>query len=80
MKPPGALGDSATRVLLSVLDGATTWSEVMEATGLSRAGTHHVLNRLRREGLVDWARDDRSARRAGMLHPRCRIVPIVVIR
>lgn len=38
--------------LVSVLNGATTWPEVIRDTGLARATVHYHLHKLRDEGLV----------------------------
>ena len=47
-------GDSATRVLLAVLSGASTYEQLVKVTGKNRATIHEHLVRLRGEGLVDW--------------------------
>jgi DNA-binding IscR family transcriptional regulator len=54
VRPPGALGDSPTRVLLAVADGYNTTGRITAATGLSRTYVFWCLRLLRDEGLVDW--------------------------
>lgn len=55
MIPSGALGDSATRVLLAVVDQShPTVRSVAAEVGLSVTRTYEHLKRLRGEGLVDW--------------------------
>lgn len=62
--PDGVTGNSGTRVLLAVLDGHTTYSDLIRATGLGRATVHKHLERLRDRGLVTWERG-----RMGTLRP-----------
>ncbi len=62
--PPGALSDSATRVVLAVCDGATTYNELMARVGVSRSVLHKYLHLLRDEGLVDF-----DPKTRGTLHP-----------
>lgn len=66
MKPPGALGDSATRVLLAVIGGHVRHPDIRRATGLSRSYVHAILDRLEAEGLVRWERG-----RLGTLRATC---------
>lgn len=54
VKPPGAVSDTATRVLLAVVDGCTTYPELIERTGLSKQTLHKYLHRLRELRLVDF--------------------------
>lgn len=54
MIPAGALNDSATRVLLAVVDGCRTYADLMERTGIKRNTLWHRLQELRDEGLVTW--------------------------
>lgn len=66
-------GDGATRVLLAVVDGATTYAELIEATGLSRSTIHQHLHALRDEGLVDF-----DAGKQGTLRPRVTRTDVLV--
>ncbi len=62
--PPGALSDSATRVVLAICDGERTVRDIAKRVGLSRSTVHEHLVRLRAKGLVDWAEDRRAT-----IHP-----------
>jgi DNA-binding IclR family transcriptional regulator len=65
------IGDSATRVLLAVLCGASTYEQLVKVTGKNRATIHEHLVRLRAEGLVDW-----DSGRWGTLHPAVSVVAL----
>ena len=52
--PPGALSDSATRVLLAICEGNYLYSELMAVTGLTRTTLSRNLGLLRDAGLVTW--------------------------
>ena len=55
MTPSGALGDSATRVLLAVVDQRRpTVRSVAAAVAMSSSAVHQQLVHLRAEGLVAW--------------------------
>ncbi len=62
--PPGALSDSATKVLLAVTEGNYLYTDLMEATGLKRNALWHRLHDLRAAGLVEW-----DSGRMGTLRP-----------
>lgn len=48
--------DCRTRVLLAVMAGARTTTEIAAAAGCGRPRAHAHLEALRREGLVTWER------------------------
>jgi DNA-binding transcriptional ArsR family regulator len=48
------IGNSATRVLLAVLSGASTYRELVKVTGSRPATVNYHLKRLRDAGLVEW--------------------------
>jgi DNA-binding IclR family transcriptional regulator len=68
---PDTIGNSATRVLLGVLSGASTYTELEEVTGKNRATIHEHLRHLRAEGLVTW-----TPGRWGTLRPTVAVVAI----
>lgn len=64
------LNDTTTRVLLAVLDGATTIRGIQDATGIpSTATVHRHLTTLRQHQLVDW-----EPTLTATLHATCRPV------
>ena len=69
------LGDTATRVLLAVLNQRrpTVRSVAMEA-GRSVMGTHNALTQLRDEGLVTWDEGKQAT-----LRPTVQEVPIAQV-
>ena len=73
MTPPGAIGDTATRVLLAVLtQDHPTVRSVGEEVGLaSPNSTHHHLLDLRDAGLVTW-----DEGKTGTLRPLVAIVAL----
>lgn len=68
---PDRIDGGKAAVLMAVVAGATTWPEVVAATGLARTVVHKHLHRLRDEGLVDFVDGQR-----GTLRPRLTAVPI----
>ena len=62
--------DTTARVMLAVLDGATTTRSVQQHTGIrSTATVYRHLKQLQTHGLVDW-----QAGLTATLHPTCRPV------
>lgn len=67
---PTALGDSATRVLLAVVDGERTVRGVAARAGLSYGYAWKLLGELRAEGLVGWEDNRQST-----IHPLVAEIP-----
>lgn len=56
-------GDGATRVLLAVVAGCYTYSDLIERTGYARTTIHWHLHRLRDLGLVTFSNDQQGTLR-----------------
>ena len=74
---PSAQGDGRTRVLLAVVEGARTYSEVIERTGFARQTVHAHLHRLKALDLITWDDTPRTrtgARRQATMSPLVEVV------
>lgn len=71
---PDRMGDGATRVLLALVIGNRTITDIATATGHSRSTVHGHLRRLRDAGLVHWTPGTQ-----GSLHALVESVPLLAL-
>jgi DNA-binding MarR family transcriptional regulator len=68
---PDAIDYPPTAVLLAITEGARSFDDIMDATGISRSEVHRHLHALIDEGLVAMERG-----KQGTIRPLCRQIPL----
>lgn len=65
------LGPTATEILMLIIDGTSSVTQLSRIMGLSMSATTNHLRRLRGLGLIDW-----TYKRAESITPACTLVDV----